>query len=226
MSHPPPARHLSPPKTPPPPPPASSPPSSERGGLRWVRFLLLTFFFAVFFANWFHPIRRHSPVRRCYANLKTLSGALEMYALDFNKKLESGFLDQPLGRLLVKEGYLQEFPRHFRERPEELAKNAANYYLDANSGYVLCLRHGHFRKTWTPASKILLELGHPDDANLAAVREREDFDDGIDRSHFPYRAWSPREREFLPWILAALLALPLSWQKRRSSAPEKEIRRR
>ncbi|MBI4861673.1 MAG: hypothetical protein HY815_15645 [Candidatus Riflebacteria bacterium] len=52
-----------------------------------------------------------SPQRRCCANLKTISGALEMWALDKNRRPADLFCDPEWLETLRKDGYLQQVPR-------------------------------------------------------------------------------------------------------------------
>ena len=53
----------------------------------------------------FRAARERANTRACYANQKTIAGALEMYNLDNNTKIEK--LGDDIGGALVKGGYLQ-----------------------------------------------------------------------------------------------------------------------
>lgn len=81
----------------------------------------------------FQAARRRSNVRACFANQKTLAGAIEMYNLDFNTDFQ-GDLDDLLPEL-VQNGYLQSEPRDPGGR--------GRYFLDPESGNgIACTVHG------------------------------------------------------------------------------------
>jgi competence protein ComGC len=79
-------------------------------------------------------------VRACYANLKTIAGAVEMYNLDFDAEVKE--IDPEFLKTLQTEGYLQQVPKC----PENAVIGRRNYYLlprpseDWHVGF--CLRHG------------------------------------------------------------------------------------
>jgi type II secretion system protein G len=64
----------------------------------------------------FQAARRKANSRACYANMKTISGALEMYNLDFNVNgsLQGSGADgtEVTYETLKAGGYLQSIPRH------------------------------------------------------------------------------------------------------------------
>lgn len=80
---------------------------------------------------------RSAPIRACFANQKTLAGAVEMYNLDFNTEVTR--LDPPMRTELVKQGYLQVYPTD----PSVGPGSEGNYVLTPKHGNrILCLRHG------------------------------------------------------------------------------------
>jgi type II secretion system protein G len=67
----------------------------------------------------FQKARRKANQRACYANMKTIAGALEMYNLDFNVDAaidgvtsDGGQTQQVDFATMVSEGYLQSLPMH------------------------------------------------------------------------------------------------------------------
>lgn len=83
----------------------------------------------------FQKARERANQRACYANQKTIAGALEMYNLDFNTSLtELG--ETNLG-ILKSNGYLQAVP----DDPGQGAGSSGKYKLSAEDG-VYCDTHG------------------------------------------------------------------------------------
>ena len=88
----------------------------------------------------FQAARRKANSRACYANMKTIAGALEMYNLDFNGDfaLESsggaGSSGEIAYDVLKTGGYLQSIPRH----PGTNALPSAVYQMDPVSGIMMC----------------------------------------------------------------------------------------
>lgn len=86
----------------------------------------------------FRAARDKSNKRACYANQKTILGALEMYNLDFGEDfvIESG--DESRLKILADEKYLQGVPK---DPGCKTADGKTNYGSDAN-GNVYCTFHG------------------------------------------------------------------------------------
>lgn len=81
---------------------------------------------------------RRSSIRGCFANQKTVAGAVEMYNLDFDTSVE--VLTPEIWAALKQKGYLQALPRDPGAREVE---SHTNYVLvSSSSNGVACLRHG------------------------------------------------------------------------------------
>lgn len=93
--------------------------------------------FAVLMAPNFDGRAPRSNLRVCFENQKFLTGAYEMYELDFQTKVE--VLDDALLQTFVTEGYLQRIP----DDPGAGPGSQSNYFLAR--GKVMCLRHGFVR---------------------------------------------------------------------------------
>ncbi|MBI4865034.1 MAG: hypothetical protein HY815_32965 [Candidatus Riflebacteria bacterium] len=84
----------------------------------------------------FKEARLRANFRACYANQKTVAGAIEMYNLDKNTKAPK--LDQALFETLKKEGYLQAIPSDPGQGPDTWS----HYQMvDSGSG-ITCSVHG------------------------------------------------------------------------------------
>jgi type IV pilus assembly protein PilA len=85
----------------------------------------------------FQAARRRANIRACYANQKTIAGAVEMYNLDFNQDITTlTGLGGASGKLKT-EGYLQEWPND----PGQGSAN--NYSMTGTSGNgITCSKHG------------------------------------------------------------------------------------
>ncbi len=83
----------------------------------------------------FKAARERANTRACYANQKTIAGALEMYNLDNNTKIDK--LDDSVGGDLVKGGYLQSLV----DDPGSGGKTFGKYKL-GTGGLVYCEVHG------------------------------------------------------------------------------------
>lgn len=98
---------------------------------------------AVAVPNFQHGGCRRSPTRRCYANQKTIAGAIEMFNLDFNTNVTG--LTPWLKEALVKFGYLQEFPRDpvpWSQRDDPDAPRGEYVLIQSSGNGVACTRHG------------------------------------------------------------------------------------
>lgn len=84
----------------------------------------------------FRRARRRASFRACYANQKTLAGAIEMYNLDYNLNVQK--LDRALLEKLVSDGYLQSIP----DDPGQGEGSWANYYLTETTNGIACKAHG------------------------------------------------------------------------------------
>ncbi len=92
--------------------------------------------------------------RACWANQKTLAGALEMYALDFN--VQPKVFTPKLAQTLKDNGYLQSIPRDPGFRSE--ANKAGHYQLIenpfpedktyGNDRRIMCIKHGVITDKW------------------------------------------------------------------------------
>jgi type II secretory pathway pseudopilin PulG len=92
----------------------------------------------------FQAARRRANDRACFANQKTLAGALEMYNLDFNTNIQD--LATVRGEL-EGNGYLQSYPRC-----PGYGGQRDPYYLDAVSGNgVACRNHGSITRVENPS---------------------------------------------------------------------------
>jgi prepilin-type N-terminal cleavage/methylation domain-containing protein len=84
----------------------------------------------------FKEARRRSNQRACYANQKTIRGALVQFSLDTNTTYETNPLEWGM---FVSGGYLQVAP----DDPGQGLGSHLNYELDASNGFVLyCKVHG------------------------------------------------------------------------------------
>lgn len=84
----------------------------------------------------FQKARQRANSRACYANQKTIAGAIEMYNLDFNTSLKE--LGSTNLKLLKDNGYLQSIPRDPGQGGDDSAKN----YELADDGAISCTQHG------------------------------------------------------------------------------------
>ncbi len=95
----------------------------------------------------FQAARQRANVRACYANQKTIAGAIEMYNLDFNQSLTT--LDGTLLTKLKTEGYLQSVPN-------DPGKGQTNTYaliaVDGNWGLSCVGNHGPIQDSGTTAT--------------------------------------------------------------------------
>lgn len=89
----------------------------------------------------FQAARSRSNVRACFANQKTIAGAVEMYNLDFNTDISDlrGVWDA-----LKDNGYLQSLPND----PGAGAHSHGNYRFDEGSANgITCLHHGPIQRS-------------------------------------------------------------------------------
>lgn len=106
---------------------------------------------------------RRNPARSCFANQKTIAGAVEMYELDFNRTLPQ--LDDETRRLLVG-NYLQRFP----DDPDAGPGSAWHYVLVPESGNrVTCIWHGPIQNPERRSPREILEAGGITDSKLLAA---------------------------------------------------------
>ena len=85
----------------------------------------------------FRAARERANIRACYANQKTVAGAVEMYNLDFNDSLTT----IPWTSLQTN-GYLQSIPND----PGSPGQSSNNYTLTAGCGDgICCTKHGAIR---------------------------------------------------------------------------------
>ncbi len=131
------------------------------------------------------------PVRRgCFANQKTIAGAIEMYNLDFNQAV-----DVIPWEVLKQYGYLQSIP----DDPGEGPGSRENYLLV--DGRVFCLRHGTIQGSGNPRQD-LRDLGVTDPALLGRAATEA-------AGRFPDDPPRPGQVAFLPAAAAwfALIAV-------------------
>ena len=88
----------------------------------------------------FRAARERANLRACYANQKTIAGAVEMYNLDFNTKVATGDLQGILPTLQSK-GYLQAIPQD----PGQGLAPGDGYVLTDNNDGIKCNSHGGIR---------------------------------------------------------------------------------
>jgi hypothetical protein len=94
-----------------------------------------------------------SPQRWCYANQKTIAGAIEMYNLDFNVDIRG--ITPRLQETLVRLGYIQAFP-------VDPGGGKGRYVMHQLSGNgIVCTEHGGIQSfdggTWGDDDFDLLE---------------------------------------------------------------------
>ena len=90
----------------------------------------------------FRRARERANQRACYANQKTIAGALEMYNLDNNTSITS--LSATTLQSLKAQGYLQSIPQD----PGKGQTSSSNYQLDTN-GDIYCSVHGPIQASGT-----------------------------------------------------------------------------
>jgi general secretion pathway protein G len=84
----------------------------------------------------FREARKRTNMRACYANQKTIRGALIQFSLDTNSTYETNPLEWDM---LVSEGYLKVAP----EDPGQGVGSHLNYELDpARQFTLMCTKHG------------------------------------------------------------------------------------
>ena len=85
----------------------------------------------------FQAARRRANQRACYANQKTIAGAVEMYNLDFNTNLTTV---AGLEGSLESQGYLQQYPND--------PGGVGSYTMEATTGNgITCSEHGPIQAT-------------------------------------------------------------------------------
>lgn len=88
----------------------------------------------------FQAARRRANQRACYANQKTIAGAVEMYNLDFNKNVTSL---AGMEGVLESQGYLQQYPID--------PGGVGGYAMTAETGNgITCTEHGPIQAPSTP----------------------------------------------------------------------------
>ena len=88
----------------------------------------------------FRRARERANQRACYANQKTIAGALEMYNLDNNTSVTQ--LDLTLLKTLVSAGYLQSVPHDPGQGGEATAEDYKLTEGTEGQGMVYCTAHG------------------------------------------------------------------------------------
>lgn len=83
----------------------------------------------------FRAARQRANIRACYANQKTIAGAVEMYNLDFNANVTKIDFDA-----LKSNGYLQSVPGDPGYGPPATSKT--NYTLTNTGNGITCTQHG------------------------------------------------------------------------------------
>ena len=120
---------------PPPPPPRPR----RRWALRFVEVVIVIAIIGVLAAiavpN-FKTCHEGGPIRACYANQKTVVGAIEMYNLDKNTKRTT--LDAAFFQDLKSGGYLQSIPNDPRQGPG----TSDHYRLSDSGNGICCTLHG------------------------------------------------------------------------------------
>ena len=88
----------------------------------------------------FRRARERSHQRACYANQKTLAGALEMYNIDANMSVTD--VNPAFWQILASQDYLLSIP----EDPGEGYGSSSNYVCDSD-GVLRCKVHGYLPQT-------------------------------------------------------------------------------
>lgn len=115
---------------------------NELRGSLWLLLagLVLGVVAAIMVPSFHHRENRGRAYQRmCFANQKTLAGALEMYELDYDTRVE--VVDSALLETFREHGYLQYVP----DDPGVGRGAQSNYFLyrsPRGRAYVMCLRHG------------------------------------------------------------------------------------
>ncbi|MBI4863830.1 MAG: hypothetical protein HY815_26770 [Candidatus Riflebacteria bacterium] len=102
---------------------------------RWFLGTLTLVLAVIAFPN-FRSTRHHSPTLSCYANQKTIAGAVEMYNLDKNTRRT--VLDGDLWQALRSGGYLQSVPQD----PTAGPGSSSQYSWTSAGNGIRCARHG------------------------------------------------------------------------------------
>lgn len=84
----------------------------------------------------FRAARERSNTRACYANQKTVVGAMEMYCVDKTPKRQT--IDPEFFRSLQAAGYLRSIPQD----PGCGPGSETNYKESLTGNGIICLRHG------------------------------------------------------------------------------------
>ena len=103
----------------------------------YVTILLLVLFsyYTSTVLAWFGYHKRRRSSRACFANQKTIAGAIEMYNLDYSVHTKK--LTPELFQTLSREGYLQSIPRHPGDN-----KLPSSTYILTEDGAICCLKDG------------------------------------------------------------------------------------
>ena len=91
----------------------------------------------------FRRARERANQRACYANQKTIAGAIEMYNLDYNVSITE-VTSSILKTQLKDNGYLQSVPQD----PGWGPSSQSHYNLDSN-GDINCTKHGYIQSAST-----------------------------------------------------------------------------
>ncbi|MBI4865442.1 MAG: hypothetical protein HY816_00680 [Candidatus Wallbacteria bacterium] len=116
----------------------------------------------------FRAARERSNTRACFANQKTIAGAVEMYNLDQNtcrKELDAGFLAE-----LVQQGYLQCIPSD----PGQGPASGANYFTTPDGCGIACRVHGAIGEVGARVYGVALPPAESAQGQPAASRVRRD----------------------------------------------------
>ncbi|MBI4860851.1 MAG: prepilin-type N-terminal cleavage/methylation domain-containing protein [Candidatus Riflebacteria bacterium] len=87
----------------------------------------------------FKAARERANTRACYANQKTVAGAIEMYNLDKNTKRT--VLESSLWTSLKSGGYLQSIPQD----PGQGSGSSSQYQWTSNGNGIKCSSHGYIQ---------------------------------------------------------------------------------
>lgn len=166
-------------------------------------------------ACWGH--RGYPNFRACFANQKTLAGAIEMYGLDFGTVVTR--LSPEVWQELKQRGYLQRVP----DDPGAGPGSHSNYVLASSSGNgLLCLRHGALQAARDPTGRPVADPARPRDMLRAAgVTDPDLLERALEERAGLTPAWSDRRdipryaaRAALRLVTLALTAFgsqPLAW---------------
>ena len=119
-----------------------------------ITSVVLTFLFLMAMPN-YPPLRASRIKDDCFLEIRLLAGAVEMYNLDYETKIQK--LDNETIKVLVDGKYLKNFPEPFIEKCKYLSQGD----LASDTGVIYCEAHGDPEgniKSKYPESDIIREV--------------------------------------------------------------------